>query len=229
MGFVIGLVIAYMMFYLGQWGGGDSKLIMGLGAILGFNIFPLFGEKNYWILILLACIVLFGALYGLTWSVYLAIKNRKAFMKDLKFWLNKRTVLIIHRIVLISISILLLLTFTTFSKEYRLMMLSFLVMLYILFHIWLFVKVIEETCMIKEIPIKKLTEGDWIYKDVYMGKKYITGPKDLGISLEQIELLKKYSAKGKIKTVTIKEGIPFIPAFLIAYVAVILMYYLKLF
>jgi hypothetical protein len=85
--------------------------------------------------------------------------------------------------------------------------------------------VIEETCMIKVIPIHKLTEGDWIVKDIYIDKKYITGPKDLGVSREQIELLKKYSKKGKIKTIAIKEGIPFIPAFLIAFIVTIVMYY----
>jgi len=229
MGFLIGLIIAYIMFYLGQWGGGDSKLIMGLGAVIGFNTFQLFGENNYWILILLACIILVGAMYGLAWSIFLAIKNWQTFMKSMKLWMNKRAVLITRRVVMISILVLMILTVTIVPPEYKLMMLSFLVMFYILFYIWLFVKVIEETCMIKDIAIKKLTEGDWIYKDVYIGKKYITGPKDLGISREQIEQLKKYSASGKIKTVTIKEGIPFIPAFLLAYIATIVMYFIGVF
>jgi hypothetical protein len=83
--------------------------------------------------------------------------------------------------------------------------------------------------MIKDLPVKKLTEGDWIHKEVYIGKKLITGPKDLGISREQIEELKKYSAKGKIKTVAVKEGIPFIPVFLLAYIATIILYYSGLF
>ncbi|GIU69536.1 MAG: hypothetical protein KatS3mg002_0772 [Candidatus Woesearchaeota archaeon] len=55
-------------------------------------------------------------------------------------------------------------------------------------------------------------------------RKYITGPKDLGISKEQIELLKK----SKIKKVLVKEGIPFIPAFLIAFILTMIMYYLKI-
>ena len=226
MGFLIGLIIAYLMFYLGQWGGGDSKLIMGLGAIIGFNAFALFGEKNYWILILLACIILVGAIYGLAWSIFLALRNWKIFKKSMKLWMNKRAVLITRRTVLILIMVFIILTVTVVPQSYRLMMLSFLAMFYILFYIWLFVKVIEETCMIKEIPVKKLTEGDWIYKDVYIGKRHITGPKDLGISREQIEQLKKHSAKGKIKTVTIKEGIPFVPAFLLAYLVMMSMYWM---
>src|SRR3989344_4694131 len=40
---VVGLsvffIIAYIMFYTGQWGGGDSKILMGLGALLGINVF----------------------------------------------------------------------------------------------------------------------------------------------------------------------------------------------
>ncbi len=83
--------------------------------------------------------------------------------------------------------------------------------------------------MVKTIPISQLTEGDWIYKDIFIGsgkkKKYITGPKDLGISKEQISLLKKYSSQGKIKNIIIKEGIPFVPAFLFAYIATIIIYY----
>jgi hypothetical protein len=82
--------------------------------------------------------------------------------------------------------------------------------------------------MIKEVAINRLTEGDWIYKDVYIGKKLITGPKDLGISREQIAQLKKYSSQGKIKAVIIKEGIPFIPAFLLAFVATVIINYVGL-
>jgi hypothetical protein len=229
MGMIIGLVIAYAMFYLGQWGGGDSKLMMGLGAVIGFNVFPIFGENNYWLLLMIANIILLGAVYGLTWSIFLAVKNRKEFMKGMKSWFEKREILIIRRVLLIIIAVLLIIVLTLVPQEYKSVMILSLATLYVIFYIWLFVKVIEETCMIKDIPISKLTEGDWIYKNVYIGKKLITGPKDLGISREQIAQLKKYSAKGKIKTVTIKEGIPFIPVFLLAYIATIVLYYVGIF
>jgi hypothetical protein len=234
MGFILGLLIAYAMFYMGQWGGGDSKLIMGLGAILGFNIFPLFrififGENNFWLLILIADIVFFGAAYGLVWSIFLAITNRKIFAKNLTIWLQKREILITRRVMLVSVLVLIILVVTLMPVEFRLILLAFIALFYVIFYVWLFVKVIEESCMVKDVPVSKLTEGDWIYKDVYVGKKYITGPKDLGVSREQIALLKKYANRGKIKTVTIKEGIPFIPAFLMAFIATMIMYYAGVF
>ena len=35
-GFIPLFLIALAMFYTGQWGGGDSKFIMGIGASIGF-------------------------------------------------------------------------------------------------------------------------------------------------------------------------------------------------
>ena len=37
-GFLIFFGIAYIMFYAGQWGGGDSKMLMGLGAMIGIDV-----------------------------------------------------------------------------------------------------------------------------------------------------------------------------------------------
>ena len=77
--------------------------------------------------------------------------------------------------------------------------------------------------MIKKIPIEKLTEGDWIVKDVMVDNKRICGPKDLGIEKKQIAQLIKLKQKGKIQNIVIKEGIPFVPSFLIAYIATLLL------
>jgi prepilin signal peptidase PulO-like enzyme (type II secretory pathway) len=52
--------------------------------------------------------------------------------------------------------------------------------------------------------------------------KRITGPKDLGISKEQIRKLIALRNKGKLNKnfrVLIKNGIPFVPSFLLAYLA----------
>ena len=65
---------------------------------------------------------------------------------------------------------------------------------------------------------EELTEGDWIAEEIKVGKKYICGPKDLGIELAQIKKLIAYKKKGKIKKVLIKVGIPFVPSFLIAFI-----------
>ncbi|MBI2142083.1 hypothetical protein HYU15_01165 [Candidatus Woesearchaeota archaeon] len=71
--------------------------------------------------------------------------------------------------------------------------------------------------MLKYVGPEKLTEGDWIAKDVYVNRKYVCGPKDLGIEKSQIRKLMKYKLQGKIRKVLIKEGIPFVPSFLIAF------------
>jgi Flp pilus assembly protein protease CpaA len=228
MGFGIGVGLAYAMFYLGQWGGGDSKLLMGLGAVFGFNIFNIyniFGEKNLLFMLFLINVIIAGAAYGLVFSIYLAIKHRKQFIKNIKIWAEKKEIKI-ARIILLTFTIVSALIIILFiPQDYKLVFLSIIALLFFIFYIWLFVKIIEESCMIKMIDVSKLTEGDWIYEDIYIGKKYITGPKDLGISKKQIAILKKSK---KIKQVLIKEGIPFIPAFLIAFILTVAMYYLRI-
>ena len=64
--------------------------------------------------------------------------------------------------------------------------------------------------MIERIKPSKLQEGDWILEDIKTDK-LIYSKKSLGVSKEQIELIKKHN----IKDVLIKKGIPFVPSFLL--------------
>ena len=75
-GLAIFFGIAYVMFYAGQWGGGDSKILMGLGAAIGIDV----GDIRHQFLPGFFINALFaGAIYGLLWSVFLVFRNRKKF------------------------------------------------------------------------------------------------------------------------------------------------------
>jgi hypothetical protein len=76
-------------------------------------------------------------------------------------------------------------------------------------------KSIDEACMIKKINTKNLTEGDWLYKNIKIGRRLIEA-KWSGLSQDEIILLRK-----KKKDVLIREGIPFSPVFLISYIGLI--------
>ena len=58
--------------------------------------------------------------------------------------------------------------------------------------------------------------------DIIVDGEHICGPKDLGIELKQINKLKKLQSHGKINKILIKEGIPFVPSFLAAYITILL-------
>ena len=75
-----------------------------------------------------------------------------------------------------------------------------------------FTKTIEKSCLIKNINIENLTEGDWLAKDVKSNNKVILSKRITEIEKKHIQLLKKH----KIKKVLIKQGIPFIPSFLLS-------------
>ena len=73
--------------------------------------------------------------------------------------------------------------------------------------------------MKNKIPVNKLVEGDWVLEEVKVGKKVLVAAK-YGITKEQIAELKK----AKVKRVLVKEGIPFVPSFLLAYILALIFY-----
>lgn len=206
-GFFFFLILGLIMYYSGQWGGGDAKMVMALGSLIGLNIANF---KNEFLIKFLINMVFIGALYGIVISIVLVIKNRK------KFKMKNKNKLVSYLIITSA----LILAIIFFIKEvYMKIMLSVLVVSpLILLYIWKFVKAVEEICMIKYVSPLKLTEGDWIVKDIIIDGKVVYKRNNKGIEKKDIEKLIRLYKQKKLHKVMIKEGIPFIPSFLLSFI-----------
>lgn len=220
-GFAIFTGIAYAMYYTAQWGGGDAKMLMGLGALIGM---PLILNPAPMLLVFIINIVVFGALYGFVYTVALAVKHRKEFVKNFSGMIHEKTMLNLRRILLIAAVALILLVLVLIQGDiYKMMLIALIFMFYLIFYLFLFVKTVEQTAMFRLVEPEKITEGDWIANDVVVKGKRICGPKDLGISKVQIKKLIALKKAGKIKRIKVKYGIPFVPSFLIAFIMTLLL------
>lgn len=239
-GLGIGYLIGAAMFYSGQWGGGDAKMLMGMGAIIGIPLSVISksglniassgiidlgsllmgkgGEIPFFITTIIT-IFIAGGIYGLFYSIGLIIKNWKEFKNEFRKKREEKKIIKTRKLVLAGVLLILILMLITPYREVRLSIGILGVMIFTFQYLIIISKVIENTCLIKTVPVRRLTEGEWIVEDVIVEGKRICGPKDLGISLEQIKKLKKL----KIKTIKIKEGIPFIPGFLLGYILMIIL------
>ncbi|MBU0893850.1 MAG: prepilin peptidase [Nanoarchaeota archaeon] len=208
-GFGIFFIIGNMFYYGRFFAGGDAKLMMALGGVLAFS-------SNFWINIKLfiTFFILFlfvGAFYGLVWSVFLGLRNFKDFKKEFLIQLKKNK----NKIYLVIAVGICLMVLGFVQKSF--FMLG--VLIFILPYLYLYAKSVDERCLIKKLKVKDLREGDWLYRDVKVGKKLIKANWD-GLSKKEIELLNK-----KSKLVLIRQGIPFSPVFFISFI--ILIYFWK--
>jgi len=215
--FGIFIAIAMVLFYSGQWGGGDAKLLMALGIV--FATHPTILQNYfspilnfYFPIILLLNILVIGAIYSLIYGLILAGLHRKDFLHDFKKLRDKKNVKKMRYSVFILSGALVIAAVFVPDFLLKLVFVTCAFVVFLAIHLWLFAKTIESCCMVKNTPVSKLTEGDWIAEDVYHRKKKICGPKDLGIEMDQIKLLKKY----RIRKVLVKKGIPFVPGMLCA-------------
>ncbi|MDP3765233.1 MAG: A24 family peptidase [Nanoarchaeota archaeon] len=216
-GFGIFFAIAWAMFYFGQWGGGDSKMLMGLGAMVGIT----FQQK--FILHFLANAMIVGALYGILWSIYSIVKNRKKFSKSFKKNMSNKKIIMAKKIILVLFVIIVSLAVIVSDKLIRLLLFYLATILVATFYIWIVIRAVENACMLKYVKPQQLTEGDWIAKEIKIGGKYITGPKDLGIEKSKIRKLIELYKRGKVKKILVKEGIPFVPSFFVAYIITLIL------
>lgn len=218
-GLAVGYLVGALMYYTGQWGGGDAKMLMGLGALHGVAII---GPASLWngtfplFFTIIITIFIAGAIYGLGYAAFLALKHRVKFRRAFIKELHKRKRMRIT--VIIIVVILLASTFLFQLIMIKILIAAIAFFVFFGFHGIISSKALEQAILIKSIHVSKLVEGDWIVKDVLVKGKRICGPKDLGITIKQIEELKKH----KVKIVKVKEGIPFIPGFLLGYIIVLI-------
>lgn len=213
---LIGLGIFFVLgnlFYHGKmFAGGDAKLMIALGAVLPFSqIFSINLKIFFWFLFLFLIV---AAVYSLSFSFYLGLKNFKKFKKEFLKIFNKRKNLIYVSMI---IGILLMIS-GLFVFEMKSLILFFGIIVFIMPYFYVYAKAVDESSMIKNISTKKLKEGDWLYHDVKVGKKTIKANWS-GLTKKEVSLLKK-----KRKKVKIRNGIAFSPVFLISFILLILFY-----
>lgn len=206
LGLGIFIALGFLFYYGRVFAGGDAKLIMGLGIILSSSVI-ISSLENYFYFIFL--LLLSGAVYGLFYSLFIALSAKQAFFSQLKinFKEYKKQVVIFTILGLISLVV-------PIYFQYNILFLYPLLILISPF-LLIYGRAVEQ-CLIKLTPYSKVTVGDWLYKKVKINNKTIS-PHWEGLTEAQVALIKKHR-----KNVVIKNGIPFVPAFLIAFILFLL-------
>jgi len=202
-------VLGTLLYYGRVFAGGDAKLLMALGTVLPW--YSNLSDNLYLFLWFLILFLISGAIYGMLMGISLGVKNKKLFKKEFRKQFQKYK----KKILVFLIFGILFLGISFFAFEFLILGIGFFVFPYL----YLLAKSVDEACMVKNISPNKLTEGDWLYKDIKIGNKNIKANWD-GLSKEEISLLKKNKKK-----VLVKYGIPFTPSFLIGFILLVVFWF----
>lgn len=205
-GFGIFLLLGNLLYYSKLFAGGDAKLFMSLGAVL--PIFLNFKDNVKVFVLFLIVYLISGAIYGIFMSIYFGIRNWEKLKKEFCLQLKENRKMIIFFLFMSFV----LIFFSFFIWE------IFYVGVFCLFMIYfyLYIKSVDESCMVKFLKVSDITEGDWLYEDLEIGKRLIKAKWD-GLTNEEISFLFKH-----VEKVWIRWGIQFAPVFLISFLVVVL-------
>jgi Flp pilus assembly protein protease CpaA len=198
--------IGFLMYYFGQWGGGDAKILSAIGFLIP-SIPSQFPGKTFlpFPLSFLFNVFLIGTVYMLLYAIIFALMNKKLvgiFIKDVKR--HQKVIYLGSAMIFVSfffINYLISGYFLDYSNLQLTVTNSILlwfgtVFVYIVFK---FAKVVQDHGFTKKIPISKLKVGDVLLKNKLFE----------GITEKE---LKKLKNSGK-KFVYVKEGVRFGMAF----------------
>ncbi len=210
-------IFGYLTYYLGQWGGGDVKILAGIGLSLGLLGILNFSFPNseffpYYISYFLNMgLVAFP--YAFLYGIILGFKNPKIFPEYFHQVSQKKAILVFLLSFLPSITALYF-KFPFLSLVYLVLPLFVLISFYL--------KALEKVALVKKIPVAKLREGDVPKEDLIISGKKISARNIQGLEPEQIKEIQKLAAQGKFsKDIEIKFGIKFVPILMLAFLLLI--------
>ncbi len=195
--------LGYLFYYARIFAGGDAKLLFGLGGIFPYS--SLFDYAYYGVGFVLLLFTS-GVIYTLFYSFFLVRQNYSNFRKSFVHQVKK-----LRYFFVISFILAVLVFFTQDVYDSAIIINIFAVFVLLSPFLFAYVRAVEKSCMIQLISPDKLTEGDWLERDVYVNGKIIK-KNFAGLNFNQILILRKNGKK-----VLIKTGVPFAPAFLIAF------------
>ncbi|MFH1607571.1 MAG: prepilin peptidase [archaeon] len=208
-GFGIFFAVGNLLYYGRMFAGGDAKLMIALGPVLAFSESFFINLKIFILFLLLFLFA--GGVYGLVSSFVLALRNFGKFSKEFCNQLDKN-----RKLVYTVLFLGLILTGFGFIEK----TLFFVgIFVFVMPYLYLFAKSVDESCMINSVRVRDLTEGDWLYENVKIGRKVIKA-KWAGLDKKDISLIRKNK-----REILIKQGIPFVPVFLISFLVLVYLWF----
>jgi hypothetical protein len=212
----------YVLYYFGQWGGGDVKLLAALGALIPTRSILATIQSSYlifpWPISYVFNVFFVGAIYMMVYAFVMALTYRKTFIRFKKELIDSKNIIIFGSIGLFLI--LMVLNWMMFKnfETMRLFASTFvgeqmaasvviaslvpLALTIVMFVLWKFIRAVEAVAFKRRIPVGELRVGDVLEESKLWE----------GITEKELRQIKR----SKKKFVRIKEGVRFAPAFPLA-------------
>lgn len=195
--------LAYVLYYGRVFAGGDAKLLMGAGIALPYATgSELLGWGSLFFVLLLTA----GAIYTLVYSLVLVARQWRQFRKAFRETLQ--AVQSVFALAFVAAAVLALAGALAGQAVVGAVGSAMVLVVPVMYA---YLLAVEKSCLQRVCKAEELREGDWLAKSVrYKGKVIETSVH--GLSREEIAFLRHAR-----KSVLVKEGIVFVPAFVLAY------------
>ena len=210
-------IVAYVIFYFGQWGGGDVKLLAGIGGLLGYLDCAGFAWQNGVFLGYVSPSAVTYAVdmavlatpYAVLYTLVLGVRRPSVLVDFLRRLASARSVL------MLAFSLLPLIFSLYLGSDVLTLVYAFVPLLVVAS---VYMKTVEEVLLTKTVKVSELKEWDIMADDVVVDGVRVAPKGNIeGITPEQLSQVLEAAKSGRIPdTIRIRWGVKFVPALALA-------------